>query len=76
MKMHHRAKLTAVQVRAMRGEHLPYANGYEALARKYGCGISTARDICTYRTRKKVLSIIPTLSRDAGEGAIVKGARP
>ena len=54
MKMHHRAKLTAVQVRAMRGEHLPYVNGYPTLTRKYGCGISTARDICTFRTRKNV----------------------
>jgi len=25
--------------------------GYEALAKVFGCGVSTARDIVTYRTR-------------------------
>ena len=49
--MHHRAKLTDEQVAQMRKEHLAYIRGYEYLAKKFGCGISTARDICTYRTR-------------------------
>lgn len=49
--MHHRAKLTNEQVKAMRAEYMAYIRGYEYLAKKYGCGISTARDICTYRTR-------------------------
>lgn len=53
--MHHRAKLSAEQVRAMRKEHLAYVRGYDYLAKKYGCGLSTARDICTYRTRRNVL---------------------
>ena len=52
--MHHRAKLTEDQVRAMRADYHPYVRGYEWLAREYGCGISTARDICTYRTRRDV----------------------
>lgn len=47
---HHRAKLTTAQVEAMRADH-NNGMGYVRLARKYGCGISTARDICTYRTR-------------------------
>jgi len=51
MKLHHRAKLLTEKVKAMRAEHLPYVIGYETLARKFGCGVSTARDICTYRTR-------------------------
>jgi len=56
MKMHHRAKLTDAKVLQMRAEHCPYARGkgYESLARKYQCGESTARDICTYRTRKNI----------------------
>ena len=47
---HHRAKLSTAQVEAMRADH-NNGMGYVRLARKYGCGISTARDICTYRTR-------------------------
>lgn len=52
--MHHRAKLSDNAVRAMRADYLPYVRGYEYIAKKYGCGISTARDICTYRTRRSV----------------------
>jgi hypothetical protein len=48
---HHRAKLTDDQVRAMRAEYVPYVFSIRALARKYGCGLSTARDIVTYATR-------------------------
>lgn len=51
MKQHHRAKLTADQVRQMRAAHVPGKVGYETLAARFGCGVSTARDICTYRTR-------------------------
>ena len=49
--MHHRAKLTAAQVAAIRREYLAYVRGYGYLARKYGCGESTVRDIVQYRTR-------------------------
>lgn len=50
------AKLTDDQVRQMRAEHWPYARGkgYFSLAQKFRCCESTARDICTYRTRKAV----------------------
>ena len=48
---HQRAKLSDAEVRAMRAMHLPYVRGYETLARIFGCGVSTARDICTRRTR-------------------------
>jgi len=52
---HHRAKLTNDQVRQMRELYLPYVRGYETLAAMFGCGISTARDICLYYTRRNVL---------------------
>lgn len=52
--MHHKAKLPDDKVRQMRSDHKPYVVGYETLAVMYGCGVSTARDICTYRTRKNV----------------------
>ena len=52
--LHHRAKLSADQVRQMRAKYLAYVVGYETLAREFGCGISTARDVCTYRTRRDV----------------------
>jgi len=48
---HPKAKLPDAKVKAMRAEHLPYVVGYETLAKRYVCGVSTARDICTYRTR-------------------------
>jgi len=48
---HHRAKLTTEQVRAMRADYAADRGGYSALAARYGCGVSTARDICTYATR-------------------------
>lgn len=51
LMMHHRAKLTNEQVAEMRKQHLAYVVGYETLAKRFNCGISTARDICTYRTR-------------------------
>lgn len=52
--MHHRAKLTSDQVRQMRALYQPYVRGYRALAQMFRCGESTARDICTYRTRKNI----------------------
>ena len=54
MKLHHRAKLSDEAVRKMREDHLAYIVGYRTLSRRYGCGESTARDICTYRTRRNV----------------------
>lgn len=53
--MHHRAKLSAEQVRQMRKEYMAYVVGYAELARKYGCGESTVRDIVHFYTRKDVL---------------------
>ena len=48
---HPKCRLTDEQVRMMRQRYKPHAYGYEQLAREFHCGISTARDICTYRTR-------------------------
>lgn len=48
---HHRAKLTDKQVARMRWWHEQRGIGYRRLAQMFGCGQSTARDICTYRTR-------------------------
>lgn len=53
---HHNAKLSDRAVQAMRETYQRWKDGgenkgYEALARMYGCGVSTARDIITYRTR-------------------------
>ncbi len=47
---HQRAVLTDAHVREMRKLHAE-GLGYRKLAQLYGCGQSTARDICTYRTR-------------------------
>jgi len=52
--MHHRSKLSDDTVRQMRKDYKPYVFGYEKLAAKYCCGISSARDICQYRTRRNV----------------------
>lgn len=56
MKQHHRAKLDANQVKDMRNLYQSWQKagsrkGYGALAEIFGCGVSTARDIITYRTR-------------------------
>lgn len=48
---HPRAKLTLEQVREMRELHEKSGKGYRLLAKLFACGQSTARDICTYRTR-------------------------
>ena len=47
---HYKAKLTDAQVREMRMLH-ESGKGYLTLAKAFSCGVSTARDICTYRTR-------------------------
>lgn len=51
MKKHHKAKLNYETVKQIRAQHLAYVIGYETLAKKFNCGVSTVRDICTYRTR-------------------------
>lgn len=48
---HHRAKLTDQQVREMRYQREAYNRSYGWLAKKFGCGQSTVRDIVKYRTR-------------------------
>lgn len=52
-EQHHNAKLSDEDVDEMRKkrEEQPWLWSYQALADEYGCGVSTARDICTYRTR-------------------------
>lgn len=52
-KDHHNAKLTSEQVEQMRQlrDDQPSIWSYQALADKFGCGASTARDIVQYRTR-------------------------
>ncbi|MBK8810783.1 MAG: hypothetical protein IPN69_08650 [Acidobacteria bacterium] len=56
-EQHHRAKLSDAQVAQMREAYAigkaQSGNrfGYGTLAARFGCGASTARDICTYRTR-------------------------
>lgn len=47
---HGRAILSDKTVEAIRADHSK-GMGYKTLAKKHGCGISTVRDICTYRTR-------------------------
>lgn len=47
---HQKAKLTDEQVRQLRQDH-DNAMGYRKLAKKYGIGQSTARDIANYWTR-------------------------
>lgn len=47
---HHRAKLTDSQVRSMRADR-EMGMSLRALAKAYGCGLSTARDICDFATR-------------------------
>lgn len=47
---HQRAKLSDAKVRDMRAAHARGV-GYKRLAKINQCSVSTARDICTYRTR-------------------------
>lgn len=53
---HQKAKLSDDQVREMRRLYAEWKakgwrKGYDTLAAIYGCGMATARDIITYRTR-------------------------
>lgn len=48
---HQKAKLTDAQVAAMRADYEAGRGGYQALSKRYGCGISTVRDIVQFRTR-------------------------
>ncbi len=48
---HQKAVLSDAQVRAMRHDRERHGMSYARLALKYGCGTSTARDICNYATR-------------------------
>lgn len=48
---HQKAVLSDAQVRAMRHDRERHGMSYRRLALKYGCGVSTARDICNYWTR-------------------------
>lgn len=48
---HHRAKLSDAQVAQLRAAYIPGKVGYESLAKQFGCGISTARDLVQYKTR-------------------------
>lgn len=50
-EQHHNATLPDWAVRRMRELYHTGLWGYESLARMYRCGVSTVRDICTYRTR-------------------------
>jgi DNA invertase Pin-like site-specific DNA recombinase len=48
---HHRAKLSDEQVAKIRRMYKYRVVGYDVLAREFGCGASTIRDIVQYRTR-------------------------
>lgn len=48
---HPRARLTTEEVGKMRYLRERHGMTYAQLAERFGCGISTARDIVTYRTR-------------------------
>lgn len=48
---HPKARLSDAQVAEIRAKYRPGVYGYHRLAVEYGCGESTVRDICTYRTR-------------------------
>lgn len=48
---HQRAKLTTEQVKEMRAIREATGASYAVLASRFGCGVSTARDIVNYWTR-------------------------
>jgi len=54
MRNQHRIKVSDDQVREMRKLHLAYVRGYGYLAARFNCGVSTVRDIVTFRTRKNI----------------------
>jgi len=51
---HQRAKLTDAEVNAMRARYVPGKIGYGTLAKEFGCGESTARDIVNHYTRQEM----------------------
>ena len=55
--MTRRRSLTDSQVREIRSAHLAYirGRGYESLAKQYGVGSSTIRDVITYRSYQWVI---------------------
>ena len=48
---HQRAKLSSAQVEEMRHLRQRHGMSYKALSIRFGCGVSTARDIVNYWTR-------------------------
>jgi len=50
-QQHPKAVLSDEDVTLMRRLHQNGNMGYRVLAKRFACGISTARDVCTYRTR-------------------------
>lgn len=48
---HQRAKLTTSQVAAIRADYAAGRGGYQTLAKRYDCGVSTVRDLVQLRTR-------------------------
>jgi hypothetical protein len=48
---HQKEKLSDADVAKMRRMYRPGIVGMPTLAREFGCGLSTVRDIVTYRTR-------------------------
>jgi Mor family transcriptional regulator len=57
--MTRRRSLTDSQVSEIRSAHLAYirGRGYESLAKKYGVGASTIRDVITYRSYQWVIDL-------------------
>lgn len=51
MNTHHKAKLSFADVKLMRQQHMAYIVGYGELAKRFKCGVSTARDIINFKTR-------------------------
>ena len=52
---HYRARLTADKVRRIRAAYFPPFAGYGRLAKEFGVGESTIRDVITYRTWRHVI---------------------
>ena len=50
-KLHHRAKLTDEQVKAMRYLRDAKGQSYRVIGREFGVSMWTVRDIVEYRTR-------------------------
>ena len=49
--MTRKRRLTDEQVKHIQREYVAYVTGYETLAKRYGVGASTIRDIVTNRTQ-------------------------